>query len=371
MTAEDISAVDRSDMFTLLRNFPGQVREALAIGANADLRMRTSGIRNIVLCGVGGSAIAGDLLHSYLANELAVPFVVNRHYSLPEFVGPGTLLIVSSYSGNTEETIAAHRDGVRRNARLLCVSSNGVIEHLARRRHSPFIKIPGGLPPRAALGYSFFPLLIALVRLGLVKNRKKDITETLTLLDEQAQRCATPDPATNPALALAQKMHHRIPVCYSSTERFDAVNTRWRGQIAENAKALAFGHVLPEMNHNELAGWKVLENEMREMVVVFLRDKDDHKRVQMRMALTREIINRYTEHVIDVWSEGRSTLTRMFSLIQLGDWVSYYLAILHGEDPTPVTVIDSLKQSLAERRDLHPLAASSLQLLPKLPKMLA
>jgi glucose/mannose-6-phosphate isomerase len=349
MTSEDITKIDISGMQTLLREFPNQVREALAIGEQAPLRMRTAGIRNIVMCGLGGSAIGGDLLRSYLAGELSVPFAVNRHYTLPKYVGPDTLVIISSYSGNTEETTTAHREALRRKARILCVSSNGITEQLARRGKSPFIKVPGGLPPRAALGYSFFPLLLALIRLGFIKSRPKDIAETVASLDAGAQRYAGLDPATNPALALAQKLHHRIAICYSSTERFDAVNTRWRGQIAENAKALSFGHVLPEMNHNELVGWKVLENEMREMVVVFLRDKDDYKRVQMRMDLTKEIISRYTEHVEEVWSEGKSVLARMFSLIQLGDWVSFYLAILHGENPTPVAVIDYLKQSLAQR----------------------
>ncbi len=349
MTTEDIEKTDHSAMLTLLREFPNQVREAIEIGETAQLKMRATGVRNIIVCGLGGSAIGGDLLRSYLAGEIKVPFIVNRHYTLPKFVGPESLVIVSSYSGNTEETTTAHREALRRKARILSISSNGTTEQLARRAKSPFIKVPGGLPPRAALGYSFFPLLLALTRTGFVKSKQKEIAETVALLDENARRYAGLEPATNPALALAQKLHHRIAICYSSTERFDTVNTRWRGQIAENAKSLAFGHVLPEMNHNELVGWKVLENEMREMVVVFLRDKDDHKRVQMRMDLTRGIINRYTEHVEEVWSEGKSMLARMFSLIQLGDWVSFYMAILHGEDPTPVAVIDYLKQSLAQK----------------------
>ncbi len=349
MTSDDIDKIDHAGMLTLLREFPNQVRDALAIGGNADVRLKSAGIRNIVMCGLGGSAIGGDLLRSYLAGELKIPFIVNRYYLLPKFVGPDSLVVISSYSGKTEETTTAHREALRRKARLLCVSSDGTTEQLARRAHSPFIKVPGGLPPRAALAYSFFPLLIALTKAGFIKNRQKEIAETLALLDENAKRFAGLESASNPALALAQKLHHRIAICYSSTERFDAVNTRWRGQIAENAKSLAFGHVLPEMNHNELVGWKVLENQMREMVVIFLRDKGDHQRVQMRMDLTREIISRYTEHVEEVWSEGMSPLARIFSLVQLGDWLSFYLAVLHGEDPTPVAVIDYLKQSLAQR----------------------
>lgn len=348
MITEDIAKIDASNMFALLRDFPRQVRDALAIGEHSEIRLRTAGIQSVVVCGLGGSAIGGDLLRSYLSSELRVPFLVNRHYTLPRFVGPSTLVIISSYSGNTEETNAAHREATRRKARILCISSNGTTERLARRSRTPFIKVPGGLPPRAALGYSFFPLLLALTDLGLISNKRNDIKEMLALLEARTQAWTAPDPNTNPALALALQLRNRLVVCYSSTERFDAVNTRWRGQIAENAKALAFGHVLPEMNHNELVGWKVLENLMRDMQVVFLRDRDDHKRVQIRMEVTKTIIGRYTDNVTEVWSEGRGLLARIFSLVCLGDWVSYYLAILHGEDPTPVEVIDLLKRELGK-----------------------
>ncbi len=348
MISETLAGIDKANMFSLLRDFPAQVSEALEIGRNAQVRLRTTGIRNIVVCGLGGSAIGGDLLRSYLADELPVPFLVNRHYTLPKFVGPNTLLFISSYSGNTEETNAAHREAVKRKARIVCISSNGFTETLAHKARSPFIKVPGGLPPRAALGYSFFPLLLTLSKLGLIRNKQKEIKETLSLLAAKADAYVSPDPVSNPALALAMKMKNRLVVCYSSTERFDTVNTRWRGQIAENGKSLAFGHVLPEMNHNELVGWKVLENEMREMHVIFLRDRADHARVQIRMGITREIIKKYTTHVTEVWSEGDGLLARMFSLIYLGDWVSYYLGLLHGEDPTPVAVINYLKTELGK-----------------------
>ncbi|HSQ74771.1 MAG TPA: bifunctional phosphoglucose/phosphomannose isomerase [Bacteroidota bacterium] len=348
MDAETIARIDKSNMFALLRGFPAQVAEAVEIGQKANVRMRTAGLRQIVVCGLGGSAIGGDLLRSYCADELRIPFLVNRHYTLPRFVGPDTLVIISSYSGNTEETNAAHREAIKRKARILCISSGGMTASLARKMKSPLITVPGGLPPRAALGYSFFPLLLALTNLGLIGNKQKELKETRALLEARADVYSSPDPASNPALALAMDLQHRIVICYSSTERFDTVNTRWRGQIAENGKSLAFGHVLPEMNHNELVGWKVLSEAMGEMHVLFLRDTADHPRVQIRMGLTRDIIGHYTDHVTEVWSEGKGLLARMFSLITLGDWVSYYLAILHGEDPTPVAVINHLKTELGK-----------------------
>ena len=144
-------------------------------------------------------------------------------------------------------------------------------------------------------------------------------------------------------------LYTKCPIIYSAADKFDVVNLRWRGQIAENAKALAFGHVIPEMNHNELVGWKVLRRMMEEdFAVVILRDARDHDRIKVRMDITKNIVEQYASRVIEVNSEGKSLLARMFSLIYLGDWVSYYLAILNGIDPTPVRVIDYLKGELSK-----------------------
>jgi glucose/mannose-6-phosphate isomerase len=347
MTLEEVRRIDPSGMYDLLRKFPLQVEEAVSIGTQTPLKLRKTGITSILLCGMGGSAIGGEFLRTYLAGELSVPFLINRNYTLPAFVGPHTLVIISSYSGNTEETEAAHKEAKRKHARLLCISSNGLVEKAARRDKSPFIKIPGGLPPRAALGYSFFPLLLALQRAGFIRNQKRDIAETVSLLHTLADRYGNPEEETNQALRLARELQNRIGVVYSGTDRFDAVNVRWRGQIAENGKSLMWGHVVPEMNHNELVGWHVLRDQMKEMQVVLLRDIQDHKRVGVRLDLTKQILGGYTNRITEIRSEGRSPLARMFSLIVLGDWVSMYLAVLHGVDPTPVAVIDRLKHELA------------------------
>lgn len=283
MTEEEMRTIDISNMFAAVKGFPDQIREAVRIGSEAKVTLAVRGVKNIVLCGLGGSAIGGDLLRSYLASELKVPFAVNRNYTLPAYVGPSTLVIISSYSGNTEETTTAHREAIKRKAKILCISTNGLTEKIAKSTHAPLIKIPGGLQPRAALGYSFFPLLLALSRLGFIKSRPRDIKETLVLLDHKAVEYSSTDAASNLALQLALKLQGRLGIVYSSTERFDAVNTRWRGQIAENAKALCFGHVLPEMNHNELVGWSIRKDLLKEIQVFFLRDKEDHKRIRVRM----------------------------------------------------------------------------------------
>jgi glucose/mannose-6-phosphate isomerase len=209
------------------------------------------------------------------------------------------------------------------------------------------IAIPPGLSPRAALGYSFFPLLVTLAKLKFVGPKKKDISETIERLTTNARIFCDPDAPENGPLRLARQLQGKLPVIYSPTD-LDAVMVRWRGQIAENAKQLSSGHVLPEMNHNELVGWKGLTEIMKNMAVVFLRDRGTHRRVQMREDITKQIITPLAASVTEVQSEGTSLLARMFSLIQFGDWTSYYLAILNNEDPTPVKVIDYLKAELAK-----------------------
>lgn len=350
MTLDDIRRVDPSGMYDLIKGFPGQVEEAVSIGKKTSIKLNMRSVEHIVLCGLGGSAIGGDLLRTYLADELRIPFIINRNYTLPDFVGTNSLVIVSSYSGNTEETNACHKEAIKRRAKILCISSGGLVEKMAQKHKQPHIKVPGGPSPRAALGYSFFPLLIALTKLKLIRNKERDIRETLAMLKGKSAEYANPSAVMNQALRIAQQLHKRIGVVYSATERLDAINARWRGQVAENAKSLAWGHVVPEMNHNELVGWKVLKDQMREMQVIFLRDKEDHERVAMRLDITKQILNEYTQQIIEVWSEGKSRLTRMFSLIHLGDWMSFYLAILNNEDPMPVNVIDYLKNELSNVR---------------------
>lgn len=348
MTIAEIKRVDPTGMYEWIKRFPEQVEEAVRIGRSSKVTINTRGIRNIVLTGLGGSAIGGDLLRTYLAEELPVPFVVNRHYFLPHFVDRSSLVIVSSYSGNTEETISAHKDAVKRKAKVLCITTGGQTENLASRFKQPVVKIPPGLQPRAALGYSFFPLLSVLASIGLIRKREKEIKEAIAVLQKRAAVFADPASPENEPLQLAEKIKGRLPIIYSSTEHLDAVNLRWRGQIAENAKQLAFGHVLPEMNHNELVGWKVLTELMKQSQVVFLRDKRTHQRVAFREEITEKILGQYAGDVHEVWSEGQSLLARMFYLIHFGDWVSFYLAILNNEDPTPVRIIDYLKTELAK-----------------------
>ena len=348
MALDDFQRIDPSGMYRWLVDFPAQVEEAVRIGTQMPFTLNANEISALVLTGMGGSAIGGDLLRSYLLDELRVPFIINRSYGLPAFVDHTTLVIVSSYSGYTEETLAAYRDALRRKASVLCITTGGETERLARKHGNLLIKVPSGLQPRAALGYSFFPLLVLLIRAGFVKPRPRDIRETISLLGSKSLLYSRPRSLGNLALKLAKGLHGKLPIIYSPADHLDAVNVRWRGQISENAKQLAFGHVLPEMNHNEIVGWKVDRKLMKRIAVIFLQDRGTHPRIRLRTAITQKIVHAYASDVIDVWSEGRSLLARIFSLIYLGDWMSYYLAILNRENPIPVKVIEYLKGELAK-----------------------
>lgn len=339
---------DPQGMRDLILNFPKQAEEAIVIGNSSAIKLNTKKIQNIIITGMGGSAIGGDLLRAYMADKCDIPVSVNRHYYFPDYVGRNSLVIVSSYSGNTEETISAYNDAIKRKATIFCITSGGEAERIAKKHKHPYIKIPGGLPPRAALGYSFFPTLIALSKLGFIKDQKKEIKESLGLLKTLSARYSDHESTENRALNLAKRLHGKLPFIYSGADKFDTVNTRWRGQINENAKTLAFGHVFPELNHNEIVGWEVQKDLMKNIHVVILRDKDDYKRIKLRMDVTKEIISNLADGITEVHTEGKSLLARTFSLLYLADWLSFYLAMLNGVDPSPVKKIDFLKEELGK-----------------------
>ncbi|MDP2960354.1 MAG: bifunctional phosphoglucose/phosphomannose isomerase [candidate division Zixibacteria bacterium] len=345
---EDIKKIDRQGMYDLIYNFPPQLTEGAHLGFIVDLNLENFIPDNIILTGMGGSAMGGDLARSFLASELRIPFWVCRSYNLPEFVNNKSLVFVSSYSGNTEETLSAYQEAKRRKAKIIAITSGGKLLEECKRNNFPFILIPKGLPPRAALGYSLTPILVTLSRLGLVSDKIEELENTSKFLEKKREEYSLERRTKeNPAKTLALNFFQKIPIIYSSTDYFDAVGYRWKGQFCENSKILAFNNYFPEFNHNELVGGKVLDQIRDRLVVIILQDKEDHPRIHRRMQIVKEIIEREKVKVIEIKSEGENLLSRIFSLIQLGDFTSFYLAILNEVDPTPVKVIDYLKNKLA------------------------
>ncbi len=304
-------------------------------------------LNGVVLVGMGGSAIGGDLVRTLVEAEADVPFAVVRGYSLPAWVSERTLVIASSYSGGTEETLAGYDAAVQRGARVAVVTSGGEIAERAAADGFPTVTIPGGLQPRAALGYSFGAVLRLARALGLVALPDATFHEALQEARDRATVHDLDDDA-NPARARSAAYVGNLPVIYTAAGLMEAVALRWRGQIQENAKHPAVGNVFPELDHNEIMGYESgPEDLLSRMHVEVLRDLDDHPQVQKRYAATRALVASDVHGWTEVHSEGESRLARMLSLVQLGDAASFWLAVRKGVDPTPVETIQALKRTLA------------------------
>ncbi len=343
-------------MYSAIRNFAQYAREGVELGKAGPV-LAAGKARSVLILGLGGSAIGGDLLRSYVdgfADHNGVHTVVYRGYT-PPAVDARTTVVASSYSGNTEETLSAY-DAANANAgQVLVMTTGGRLGELAEAQRRKKIILPGGLQPRAALAYSFFPLLYTLAvkselyGQGVRRATVQGIDESIELLEKLGKKYGAGPTSSNTAFAIAEKINGNIPVVYSASDRLDTVNLRWRGQIQENAKYLAFGNLLPEMNHNEINGWTHPRKMVGRFMPIFLRDADDHARVRARLDITRKILAASSAAPIDVRSQGETLLARLFSLIYLGDWVSYYLAVLNRTDPSPVPVIENLKKQLARK----------------------
>ncbi len=350
---EQIRAHDPDNMYNRIFDFPEQMVDALKIGKLWKFdEAGFTGINNIVVVGMGGSAIGGDLMRTYLRKHLLVPVEVCRHYTLPEYVDDESLVIACSYSGNTEETLSAVDDAIGRKAMIAALSTGGSLEDVCGVNDIPMAKIPEGLQPRAALGYLFVLVLVFMERIKQIKNVIKDIERIIPQLQKYREKYIEDNSTTiNPAKNLAQKIKDKMVIVYSGPTLTSAVGQRWKAQLCENAKVLAFWNEFPECNHNELVGWSpLIDKHAEHLTVIMLRDMDDHAQVRARMNIVAEIIRQRNVEVTEVHSRGESPLERMFSLIQHGDFVSYYLAIANEVNPTPVKVIEALKKALAQAK---------------------
>ena len=327
-------------MDSLVARFTEQLKEALEIGRNSSIRPEERPIHNIFLSGLGGSGIGGNFVNEFVKDELKIPFIVSKGYDIPSFVGPNTLAIASSYSGNTEETLSAMDQMLASGARIICVASGGKLINIAKEKGLDYILVPDNWPsPRACLGYSMVQQLFILHKLGLISDKSiRSIESSIALLDTEMEDIQSK------AKMIAQFLFGKIPVIYT-TDRMESVAVRFRQQVNENAKMLCWHHVIPEMNHNELVGWRI-KNE--DLAVIIFRNKDDHARNQVRIEISKEIISNYTSSMIEVFSKGKDLVERSLYFVNLGDWISVYLADLRKVDSIEVKVIDFLKGELGK-----------------------
>lgn len=327
------------DMKQLVQGFPAQLTEAIAIGEQASISKPINEIRNIIITGLGGSGIGGTMVGEMVSNECTIPITVNKDYFLPAFVNQHSLIIISSYSGNTEETVQAMEAGLKTKAKIVCITSGGKIAEMAKANSCDLITIPGEMPPRTCLGYSLTQLFFVLNKLNLIGNAFViQLKSAIELLEKDLSTIK------HEAQLVTDFLYKKTPVIYAS-DGYNGVATRFRQQINENSKMLCWHHVLPEMNHNELVGWA---GGSASLAVIILRNKSDYSRTQARMEISKEVFTKQTPHVLEIWSKGNSQLERSLYLVHLTDWVSCYLADKKGIDAVEVNIINHLKGSLAK-----------------------
>ena len=322
-----------------IAGFSKHISEAMRIGEAAKLNPSTNEIRNILVTGLGGSGIGGTIVSQLCDRELTVPFVVSKDYFIPGFIDKHSLVIVSSYSGNTEETLQALEAAQKQNAKIVCVCSGGKVAEIAKANNLDMITIPGGMPPRSAFGFSATQLFYVLRGMKLIGNDfSAQLKNTIALLDAEEEN------TKQASRALAEKLIGKIPAIYAAAN-YEGVAVRFRQQIDENSKMLCWHHVFPEMNHNELVGWT---EKHEEVAVIILRNNDDYSRTQKRMDICKEVFAKYTSSIHEIWSKGNSQIEKAFYLIHFTDWITWYISEIKNIDCSEVKVIDYLKGELAK-----------------------
>ncbi|MBN2423285.1 bifunctional phosphoglucose/phosphomannose isomerase [Candidatus Woesearchaeota archaeon] len=329
---DDKVLADKSNMHEILERFPKMIKEAMELGK--DIKIEAD-IKNIFITGMGGSAYPGDLLKCYL-DDIKIPVFVNKSYSLPKYVNKETLLFAVSYSGNTEETISAYREAIRKKANVVAVCSGGKLEKLAKMNKTPLVLVPKGLQPRLSTIYLSVPLLTILHNSGIIPSQENILKKTAAALKNPGIK--------EKAKELASKIKGKVPVIYSSQRTF-CIAEKWKTDINENAKTPAFYNIFPEFNHNETNAYV---NIIGEYFVVMIKDEQDHPRVKKRINIIKKLIMKKGVDIMEIAITGNDFLTRLISGFYLGLWVSYFLALEYETDPTPVEIIEDLKKELGK-----------------------
>lgn len=331
-------------MKQLVEGFAQQLRDALDIGEKATVTFSGPKYNNVVIAGMGGSGIGGNIIQSYVADKVSVPVIVKKGYTIPAFVGPDTLFIASSFSGNTEETLAAVRAAMRSDASVCFVTSGGELLRIAQENNMPYIAIPGeSQQPRACLGYSLIQMLYLLHHAELLDDTfKTEVRQSINLLEELSGSIKVQ------ASALANAFHNKLPMLYVS-DAMEPVAVRFQQQINQNAKQLSHVNVFPEMSHNEIEGWQHPENLYAQSAVLLIKTSYDHPRTHLRMDLTKKVFERKAQDVLEMEARGATFLEQAFHLIHMFDWVSVYLAELNSVDPNNIDNIDYLKGELSKK----------------------
>ena len=336
-------------MLGVLQNFPAQVAEAIDIGHAEAALPSDAGVRAVVVLGMGGSGISGDVVAALSADAgLKLPVVTCKGYRLPEFVDADTLVFAVSYSGNTEETLDTLGQAMERGARVVAVSSGGRLTDIAREQSIPLFAIPGGLQPRAALGYLAVPIVCALERMGMIAGTVEKLRASLPMLQARlAEYGPTAALDDNGPMRLAKELQGFVPIVYGVEGYLAVAASRWKAQFNEMAKVPSFHNYFPELNHNETVGWENLAEVCGRCHVIVLGEPALHARIEKRVQITIDLIQGSVGGVTRVCARGSNTVERLLDLVYFGDFASVYLALDLGQDPTPIARIDEFKRRMS------------------------
>jgi glucose/mannose-6-phosphate isomerase len=338
---------DKSGMLNHLHEFPEQCQKAWEKVLKFDIPREYTKISNVVILGMGGSAIGGDIVRRLALAESKLPVWVHRDYGLPAFVGESTLVIASSYSGNTEETLSAFTKSLETRSKKLVITSGGKLKHLAENEGIPAFVVDYQAPPRAAFPHNFVPLVGIFQKLGLLGDKSTDLYEAVDILNKLSRDFIETRPlASNPAKQLAAKLWGHIAVIYGA-EMLSEVARRWKTQFNENSKSLAFFESFPELNHNAVAGYEFPLEAKERIFVLMLRSSSLRPQSLLRYEATAKLLARAGIAYEFAEARGESVLAQVMSLILLGDYSSFYLAMLNEVDPTSIDAINFIKQYLA------------------------
>ena len=322
-----------------IANFTIHLKDAIKIGTKTNLQTSKKEFTNVLICGLGGSGIGGSIVNDIISIKSNIPIISNKDYSIPNFVNESTLVIANSYSGNTEETISALIKCEKRGAEIAIITSGGKLKEIALAKKYNNIIIPEGHPPRAMFGYAFTELFFILNHYSIIDNSfLNDFSKSINLLDQNKEGIKSK------AVKIAKNMFRNTPVIYVA-KGFEGVAVRFKQQLNENSKTLAWHNVIPEMNHNELLGWRTNVNDL---AVIYFRNKCDYSRNKTRIDINKKVISKYTDNITEIWSQGDSLIENTLYHIHVGDWISWYLAEANNVDAIEIEVIDFLKSELAK-----------------------
>ena len=339
--------IDKENMFKSIWEFADNLEDAYSLGDNIQLKHQYIDIKNIIIAGMGGSAIGGDVASVLERNNFKIPIQVLRGYSCPSYVNKNTLVICSSYSGNTEETISVFMDALKKGAMICGITTGGILEKELVNRGRDIIIIPKGLQPRAALAYSFIPIIKFMDKAEIIDssidNWLKSTIETI----RNYRNIYSEKNTKNPIYNIADKIKNKLPIIYADSSSFLIAAIRLKGQLAENSKILAYHNELPELNHNEIVGWENNLDLLSNFVVLWLKDSSDNPIVKNIQSITNEILKEINVEQYNISVDGNSFEERFLHMIHFGDWLSFWCALLLRTDPSPVHKINRLKDELS------------------------